>query len=182
MPGLRVLGLVVATMTADDPVAALLAELQENPLPGARYAYSVVKRRLDGYTLVRREEREALEGLWDAANRYRQDVAKANEYLTTTRPDHPLLTKVLADSMRTTDHLGSEPSECGCLDGAKEYVAAIPPDIADRLEAALERCAFEESGDWCDRHRNDPCHTHDPKLHPEADLYCHPYKPLVEVP
>lgn len=43
-----------------------------------------------GWSLVRRSEQEALvaalEGLWEAANRYRQDVAKANEYLNQDLP------------------------------------------------------------------------------------------------
>lgn len=39
-----------------------------------------------GWTLARRSEREALVGLWEAANRYRQDVAQANEYLNQDLP------------------------------------------------------------------------------------------------
>lgn len=35
-------------------VDGLLAELSESPLPGARYAYEVVKRRLDAYAASRR--------------------------------------------------------------------------------------------------------------------------------
>lgn len=47
------------TPPPDDAVAALLAELQESPLPGARYAYTVVKRHAAGWTLSRRSDLEA---------------------------------------------------------------------------------------------------------------------------
>lgn len=57
------------TPPPDDAVAALLAELQESPLPGARYAYTVVKRHAAGWTLARHVRETGCEGLREAVRR-----------------------------------------------------------------------------------------------------------------
>lgn len=49
---------------------------------------------------------------------------------------HPLLTEVLWKAM-----VGIHGSPGYAMDKTKELLTAIPPDIADLLEAALDRCA-----------------------------------------
>lgn len=85
----------------------------------------------------------------------------------TPQPDHPLLTKVLGDALRTKN--GPQPTERF----AGQLLAAIPPDIADRLEAALDVCAVCGFTQWSYVPREGPAI----RTHPMGDG--HPYQPLV---
>lgn len=88
---------------------------------------------------------------------------------------HPLLTKVLADALRSVGHEGGEPSECHCIDVATEYVAAIPAASAERLEEALSTCGFHN----CYLSKDDPYHQQ-PDSKVGARLSRHMFVPLVQ--
>lgn len=83
-----------------------------------------------------------------------------------TRPDHPLLTRILDQALSQV--MDRE---------ATEVVAGIPPDIADRLEAALDVCQHVyPSGSLCGG--NASGHAYQAK----GWEGWHEYVPLVEVP
>jgi hypothetical protein len=78
--------------------------------------------------------------------------------------NHPLLTKVLADAWLATTGQSS-------YAGEDALTAAIPPDIADRLERALDVCAKCEMTDRLYSVGGDE-YTHE-------SVALHPYRPLV---
>jgi hypothetical protein len=82
---------------------------------------------------------------------------------------HPLLTKVLAQGITEAP----EPRRSGIHADAESIAAGIPPDIADRLERALDVCqyvyAFPDSGKSVCLQRRDK----------HLPTWAHVYKPLV---
>lgn len=102
---------------------------------------------------------------------------------------HPLLTRVLAASWHDVWGSGdathaADDDACGGPSNAANLVAAIPPAIAGRLEAALDACQ------WRHCHNDEPCeeeaasitHRHleghcDPGHEPFRS--CHEFQPLV---
>lgn len=88
---------------------------------------------------------------------------------------HPLLTKVLADALNSPGVFEDPLDDDTGL--ATDVIAAIPPDLADRLERALARCAFPGCGESEDSifHEHLDC---EPLDHEPTDI-CHPYQPLV---
>lgn len=91
----------------------------------------------------------------------------------TPPPDHPLLTRVLAEAADYDDiGLGGlHPKQL-----AASLVDGIPPITADRLEAALDVCRVCGFGEWA---FGGPDGFRVPS-HPMGDG--HTYVPLVEVP
>lgn len=94
----------------------------------------------------------------------------------------PLLTKVLADALRSTVAVSDE--YWAQSPWPDDLVAGVPPDIADRLERALDVCQWQIRGKGlaCGRLSHDHVHRHDevcdmPGHAPR--LECHPFQPLV---
>jgi hypothetical protein len=85
---------------------------------------------------------------------------------------HPLLTKVWARALSLVDEPGPV-----SWDIAAAHIAGIPPDIADRLERALDVCQYPgcpNDGVSLWHEHIDLCSpTHKPRS------TCHPHQPLV---
>jgi hypothetical protein len=79
---------------------------------------------------------------------------------------HPLLTRVIA---------GPTWSRHAPNALAETIVAAIPPDIADRLEAALDVCQWPH----CHGRERERRHTCTHKSDHWSAYRCHPFVPLV---
>jgi hypothetical protein len=83
----------------------------------------------------------------------------------------PLLTKVLADALLQTFCWDRRPEAVG--KDTEVVIAAIPPDIADRLERALDVCAV------CGFSVSPDKHTESEDVARSAGYSHHPYRPLV---
>jgi hypothetical protein len=91
---------------------------------------------------------------------------------------HPLLTEVLGRSW-------ADAAPESFDDPVVSLIAAIPTDIADRLERALDECQYPECAslipEWAIGHRGFR-YVHncdDPDGH-QTTPKCHPYQPLVQ--
>jgi hypothetical protein len=89
--------------------------------------------------------------------------------------NHPLLTKVLGDAFYGSSDPDEHPSRA---EVSGLMVDAIPPDIADRLEWALEGCAWNGDGydAPCWQPKGADCHRN-PGIYWEPEQ--HPFQPLV---
>ena len=96
---------------------------------------------------------------------------------------YPLLTKVLADAMakRAATVTTRDTSVWGRQEG-QFTIAAIPPDIADRLERALDVCQRMDPDPaigQCGEPEASEVHHRDLSVWPSESFWAHPFVPLV---